>query len=140
MVLILVVVDDGLVPNDELHTYARSTVLILVVVDDGLVPICIGSYSFGSEVLILVVVDDGLVPVVAKAEELGIRGLNPCCSGRWSSTGPNSDDLEDHRGLNPCCSGRWSSTLNRIDTGRQRPVLILVVVDDGLVLDLIRHY
>ena len=54
--------------------------------DDGLVPICIGSYSFGSEVLILVVVDDGLVPVVAKAEELGIRGLNPCCSGRWSST------------------------------------------------------
>ena len=36
-VLILVVVDDGLVPNDELHTYARSTVLILVVVDDGLV-------------------------------------------------------------------------------------------------------
>ena len=54
--------------------------------------------------------DDGLVPVVAKAEELGIRGLNPCCSGRWSSTGPNSDDLEDHRGLNPCCSGRWSST------------------------------
>ena len=37
MVLILVVVDDGLVPNDELHTYARSTVLILVVVDDGLV-------------------------------------------------------------------------------------------------------
>ena len=78
--------------------------------DDGLVPICIGSYSFGSEVLILVVVDDGLVPVVAKAEELGIRGLNPCCSGRWSSTGPNSDDLEDHRGLNPCCSGRWSST------------------------------
>ena len=78
--------------------------------DDGLVPICIGSYSFGSEVLILVVVDDGLVPVVAKAEELGIRGLNPCCSGRWSSTGPNSDDLEAHRGLNPCCSGRWSST------------------------------
>ena len=56
--------------------------------DDGLVPICIGSYSFGSEVLILVVVDDGLVPVVAKAEELGIRGLNPCCSGRWSSTRP----------------------------------------------------
>ena len=114
MVLILVVVDDGLVPNDELHTYARSTVLILVVVDDG------------------------LVPVVAKAEELGIRGLNPCCSGRWSSTGPNSDDLEDHRGLNPCCSGRWSSTLDMNEEGIHFDVvLILVVVDDGLVLDLI---
>ena len=109
--------------------------------DDGLVPICIGSYSFGSEVLILVVVDDGLVPVVAKAEELGIRGLNPCCSGRWSSTGRVTSKSSSRWSLNPCCSGRWSSTIICFFTcGRVGGVLILVVVDDGLVLDLIRHY
>ena len=36
-VLILVVVDDGLVPDDNLVLVNRTDVLILVVVDDGLV-------------------------------------------------------------------------------------------------------
>ena len=61
VVLILVVVDDGLVPNDELHTYARSTVLILVVVADGLVLDLTKAKLVTLGVLILVVVDDGLV-------------------------------------------------------------------------------
>ena len=37
-------------------------------------------------VLILVVVDDGLVHTL-DVEHAGEKGcLNPCCSGRWSST------------------------------------------------------
>ena len=43
--------------------------------------------------------------------------------------------------LNPCCSGRWSRTdKDNSDLDKGIIVLILVVVDDGLVLDLTRHY
>ena len=39
-------------------------------------------------------------------------------------------------GLNPCCSGRWSSTDEMFNEFiRDWAVLILVVVDDGLVLN-----
>ena len=58
--------------------------------------------------------DDGLVPT---PEEIRMRveglSLNPCCSGRWSSTGKFSFQRD-------------------FDS-----VLILVVVDDGLVLSLL---
>ena len=36
--------------------------------------------------------------------------------------------------LNPYCSGRWSRTVKKIsDREEQKPVLILIVVEDGLV-------
>ncbi len=39
-------------------------------------------------------------------------------------------------GLNPCCSGRWSRThIYGVSLIARAPVLILVVVDDGLVRD-----
>ena len=62
-------------------------------------------------VLILVVVDDGLVQ--SGNSRLGILrcSLNPCCSGRWSSTESHLAHIIVHLS-----------------------VLILVVVDDGLVL------
>ena len=37
-------------------------------------------------VLILVVVDNGLVPRTINASKTIEGGLNPCCSGQWSST------------------------------------------------------
>ena len=37
-------------------------------------------------------------------------------------------------GLNPCCSGQWSSTNITVMKGTNNEVLILVVVDNGLVL------
>ena len=37
-------------------------------------------------------------------------GLNPCCSGRCSSTFPIYPKRAEQYGLNPCCSGRCSST------------------------------
>ena len=61
--------------------------------------------------------DDGLVPYYSEMEYERDRGLIPCCSGRWSSTG----------------GYKWEGEFGE-------GVLILVVVDDGLVLDLIRHY
>ena len=39
-------------------------------------------------VLILVVVDDGLVQVFIPRLKFLSKGLNPCCSGRWSRTRP----------------------------------------------------
>ena len=36
--------------------------------------------------------------------------------------------------LNPCCSGQWSRTERRFPYLCRGPVLILVVVDNGLVL------
>ena len=42
--------------------------------------------------------------------------------------------------LNPCCNGRWSRTLYYCLFISIVLVLILVVMEDGLVLDLIRLY
>ena len=39
-------------------------------------------------VLILVVVDNGLVRRTINASKTIEGGLNPCCSGQWSSTRP----------------------------------------------------
>ena len=60
-VLILVVVDNGLVPSRCLEHPARHVVLILVVVDNGLVHNNVEVNDFDTKVLILVVVDNGLV-------------------------------------------------------------------------------
>ena len=41
--------------------------------------------------------------------------------------------------FNSCCSGQWSSTINKKNyTSLSIVVLILVVVDDGLVLMVIK--
>ena len=62
VVLILVVVEDGLVPLEfaKLMVEARE-VLILVVVEDGLVLDKVNAELKKLDVLILVVVEDGLV-------------------------------------------------------------------------------
>lgn len=39
------------------------------------------------------------------------------------------------QGLNPYCSGRWSRTVHIYRKGLKGRVLILVVVEDGLVLN-----
>ena len=92
-------------------------VLILVVVDNGLVPLLLITFLLQLLVLILVVVDNGLVRINVVPSKEKTHGLNPCCSGQWSST-------------------PWSSN----PTPTPVEVLILVVVDNGLVLDIIRHY
>ena len=92
-------------------------------------------------VLILVVVDNGLVRRIQNNQSLNRSSLNPCCSGQWSSTLPHVSLQRANGGLNPCCSGQWSSTRkNQEKKDKKHVVLILVVVDNGLVLDLIRHY
>ena len=62
-------------------------VLILVVMEDGLVPKVSVGKNGTVNVLILVVMEDGLVPhggtAQASNEE---QSLNPCCNGRWSRT------------------------------------------------------
>ena len=89
-----------------------------------------------------------------------MTSLNPCCSGRWSRTWYEEQEVFAWKevlilvvvddglvlmsaisvgkngdvSLNPCCSGRWSRTImSQITVGRDGDVLILVVVDDGLV-------
>ena len=79
--------------------------------DDGLVQAIVEGMKYAvSLVLILVVVDDGLVQFKKLAESANVKSLNPCCSGRWSST--------------------WSQCRRMVSNVL---VLILVVVDDGLV-------
>ena len=66
-VLILVVVDDSLVPHKFAVKVEAEKVLILVVVDDSLVQMYYLLRHIHQQVLILVVVDDSLVlmdPVV----------------------------------------------------------------------------
>ena len=63
-------------------------VLILVVMDDGLVPNGTKVILFALDVLILVVVDNGLVLAIKAGKKQLPSGLNPCCSGQWSRTRP----------------------------------------------------
>ena len=60
-------------------------------------------------VLILVVVEAILVPLALRQVSMGAAGLNPCCSGSYSST---KYRIERNKKpcLNPCCSGSYSST------------------------------
>ena len=54
----------------------------------------------------------------------------------------NYERYKEHsRGLNPCCSGRWSRTFVGITLTHARTrVLILIVVDNGLVHAAINVY
>ena len=58
--------------------------------------------------------------------------LNPCCGGRWSQSENSERCATILRGLNPCCGGRWSQRKDLEANGAPNPVLILVVVEDGL--------
>ncbi len=104
--------DNGLVLCNEVK-YGTSdfAVLILIIVDNGLVPkirqnmpelsccinpCCSGQWSrthssqydawTACTVLILIVVEDGLVLHYDIKTETSLLSLNPCCSGQWSST------------------------------------------------------
>ena len=86
-------------------------VLILIVVDNGLVPDSRRNRTDNQhQVLILIVVDNGLVPAFLPISSWFSISLNPYCSGQWSRTGTNelSDDIAFS--LNPYCSGQWSRT------------------------------
>ena len=63
-------------------------VLILIVVDDGLVPYIRVNAETGARtvVLILIVVEDGLVLAKSVLKHTTKPCLNPYCSGRWSRT------------------------------------------------------
>ena len=64
----------------------NTDVLILVVVEDVLVQAVKAINEKGFQVLILVVVEDVLVRLHRLWLSLTSRSLNPCCSGRCSST------------------------------------------------------
>ena len=81
-VLILVVVDDSLVPHKFAVKVEAEKVLILVVVDDSLVQMYYLLRHIHQQVLILVVVDDSLVQMLRSMSLEHAMCLNPCCSGR----------------------------------------------------------
>ena len=84
--------------------------------------------------------DNGLV--LSKNDISGILywSLNPYCSGQWSRTDVLARLKPLYVSLNPYCSGQWSRTILKSTYNGSNAVLILIVVDNGLVLDLTRHY
>ena len=68
--------------------------------------------------------------------------LNPCYVGRWTSTLGLMNPLYGAKlRLNPCYVGRWTSTLmNLLVSFFVKMDLILVMLDGGLVLVIIRLY
>ena len=111
----------------------RRDVLILIVVENGLVPSVALITLWCDVVLILIVVDNGLVLINLVCVDSFPKRLNPYCSGQWSRTvNEGTNDLADDvlilivvdNGLVRHC-------------GRRRlycqQVLILIVVDNGLV-------
>ncbi len=61
-------------------------VLILIVVEDGLVPTGLKFKFTDDTVLILIVVDNGLVHQRQRRQRSVRWCLNPYCSGQWSRT------------------------------------------------------
>ncbi len=55
-------------------------------------------------------VEDVLVLVAQRISVFILRGLNPCCGGRCSSTFVMNIFSNLRVCLNPCCGGRCSST------------------------------
>ena len=78
--------EDVLVLKNKNYVTDYSRVLILVVVEDVLVLGGGGHVLIAGNVLILVVVEDVLVHDVVKLYDNTLHSLNPCCSGRCSST------------------------------------------------------
>ena len=63
-------------------TLPQHQVLILVVMDDALVPQpSLPHAKKQGRVLILVVMDDALVPIKQFFEKFNLNSLNPCCNG-----------------------------------------------------------
>ena len=65
-----------------------------------------------------------------------MKSLNPYCSGQWSRTPAGTEYQLPDGCLNPYCSGQWSRTYKKtLDERDDADVLILIVVDNGLVLN-----
>ena len=94
----------------QMCSIQKVQVLILIVVEDGLVP----DYKFTKLdymcVLILIVVEDGLVPRRQLFVRICVQCLNPYCSGQWARTLLKELMPIRQMSLNPYCSGRWSRT------------------------------
>ena len=101
--------------------------------DNGLVQQMTDLNNEYEKVLILVVVDNGLIQTVKGYESSNPECLNPYCSGQWSHTSQKSFLTFMLLCLNPCCNGRWSRTAHTFSISGGDPVLILVVMEDGLV-------
>ena len=81
--------------------------------------------------------EDGLVLLVARHPQTSQWCLNPYCNGRWSRTIRRLVSLlKVLPSLNPYCNGRWSRTsFIKMEYMKDRVVLILIVMEDGLVPD-----
>ena len=140
-VLILIVVEDGLVPKKpvSLHsilpclnpycsgrwsrTYGNNFsraqwryVLILIVVEDGLVQLLSQlSQPNQLQVLILIVVEDGLVLSRDKQDSQRCRFVLILIVVEDGLVPSPLDRLQwELRRLNPYCSGRWSRTIRQV--------------------------
>ena len=112
MVLILVVEEDGLVQKYRFRVFRnKKEVLILVVVEDALVPL--QDISKMLNIARLNPCCSGRCSrtyVKFVADDPKLISLNPCCSGRCSRTTISITREFQPAGLNPCCSGRCSRT------------------------------
>ena len=86
--------------------------------------------------------DGGLVLSLQHRQNRAHLRLNPCYVGRWTSTLGLMNPLYGAKlRLNPCYVGRWTSTLmNLLVSFFVKMDLILVMLDGGLVLVIIRLY
>ena len=104
--------------------------------DNGLVPTGAITFEKAKVVLILIVVDNGLVHHYRNMYNRPDWCLNPYCSGQWPRTILSQTVSQTTICLNPYCSGQWPRTFEnfKIQSSNSN-VLILIVVDNGLVLN-----
>ena len=110
LVLILVLMEYGLWPDNIRLDSLRDSVLILVLMEYGLWPNLKEVIMAMKFVLILVLMEYGLWPG-AQAHAMGaVRCLNPCSNGIWSLTYCLLKNTIIEVSLNPCSNGIWSLT------------------------------
>ena len=130
-VLILVLMEYGLWPDNRLHNGAELTVLILVLMEYGLWHGGDLLTTGDDQVLILVLMEYGLWPGNVSQQTITM-GLNPCSNGIWSLTLSGQLLPFFLCSLNPCSNGIWSLTPTLMYSGMSITVLILVLMEYGL--------
>ena len=85
-----------------------------------------------AQVLILVLMEDTLRALIYLCIHYRPISLNPCSNGRYSQSYVMQNIPIHYKSLNPCSNGRYSQSKKKFGSKIQKPVLILVLMEDTL--------
>ena len=132
MVLILIVMEYALLLNETSLANMNEVVLILIVMEYALLP---GFFITFANLMSLNPYCNGICSATGRNLKMIFRCicLNPYCNGICSATKITTPLLWKHICLNPYCNGICSATHRKCPRCKNKPVLILIVMEYALL-------